>query len=97
MVFSMKYEPYKSLVILFVLSTILFIEAVSFLFCLPVAFIYGESPGCFIWSDPMTAACAAANSLGNTGPGLGTIGPMFNYSHMPDVSKLIFSFLMVIG
>ncbi len=39
------------LVILYILSTILFIEAVSFLFCLPVAFIYNESPDPFIWSS----------------------------------------------
>ncbi len=39
------------LVILYILSTILFIEAVSFLFCLPVAFIYDESTDPFLWSS----------------------------------------------
>ena len=42
------------LVILLMLSTILLIETVSFLFCLPVAFIYHESPWPFILSATIT-------------------------------------------
>lgn len=48
-------------------------------------------------SDPVTSATAVASSLGNVGPGLGTIGPMSNYAHLPQVSKLILSLLMIIG
>ncbi len=47
--------------------------------------------------DPVTAASAVGTSLGNTGPGLGAVGPMFTYSGMPAITKLIFSFLMIIG
>jgi trk system potassium uptake protein TrkH len=47
--------------------------------------------------DPVTAASAVASSLGNIGPGLGSVGPVFNYSHLPEISKLIFSLLMIIG
>ena len=48
-------------------------------------------------SDPVTAASSVAASLGNIGPGLGTVGPMSNYAHMPEISKLILSLLMIIG
>ncbi|MFH0843053.1 MAG: TrkH family potassium uptake protein [Bacteroidota bacterium] len=47
--------------------------------------------------DPVTAASGAATSLGNIGPGLGSIGPVYNYSHLPQITKLIFSLLMIIG
>ncbi|MDO9153105.1 MAG: potassium transporter TrkG [Paludibacter sp.] len=36
-------------------------------------------------------------SLSNVGPGLGSIGPLYNFSHLPDVSKWILSFSMLIG
>ncbi len=42
------------LVILRILSTILFLESVSYLLCLPVAHIYNESPYPFIWSSFIT-------------------------------------------
>jgi trk system potassium uptake protein TrkH len=46
------------LLILRILSTILFIETVSFLFCLPVSFIYKESPDPFIWSAAISLLLA---------------------------------------
>jgi len=47
--------------------------------------------------DVITAASAVAASLGNVGPGLGTVGPMSNYAHMPEITKLILSLLMIVG
>jgi trk system potassium uptake protein TrkH len=47
--------------------------------------------------DPVTAASAAASALGNVGPGLGSIGPMFNYSHLEWTTKLIVISLMIVG
>ena len=47
--------------------------------------------------DVVTASSAVAASLGNIGPGLGTVGPMSNYSHIPDITKLILSLLMIVG
>lgn len=35
--------------------------------------------------------------LGGVGPGLGSLGPMGNYAHIPDFTKWFFSFLMLIG
>ena len=36
-------------------------------------------------------------TLGGVGPGLGSLGPMGNYAHIPDFTKWFFSFLMLIG
>ncbi len=42
------------LLILRILSTVLLIETLSFLFCLPVVFMYNESPSPFLWSAAAT-------------------------------------------
>ncbi len=48
-------------------------------------------------TDPVTSASAVASSLGNIGPGIGFIGPLHNYAHMPEISKVFLSLLMIIG
>ena len=47
--------------------------------------------------DPVTAASAAAASLGNVGPALGTVGPLNNYAHLHEITKLVLSLIMIIG
>jgi len=47
--------------------------------------------------DPVTSAAAAAATLGNIGPALGSLGPMFNYAYLPDITKLILCALMITG
>jgi trk system potassium uptake protein TrkH len=69
----------------------------SFIILYLFIFLIGTIIIVIIGEDPVSAASAVAASLGNIGPGLGSIGPMLNYSQMPDISKLIFSFLMIIG
>jgi trk system potassium uptake protein TrkH len=48
-------------------------------------------------SDPLTSASATIACIGNTGPGFGMVGPMFNYSELPDFSKIVLSIVMIIG
>jgi trk system potassium uptake protein TrkH len=48
-------------------------------------------------TDPLTSASATAVSFGNIGPGLGSLGPMHNYSHLPGLSKIVLSLLMILG
>jgi trk system potassium uptake protein TrkH len=72
-------------------STISFVILYLFIFLVATVIIV------LIGTDPVTAASAVATSLGNAGPGLGSIGPMSNYSQFPDISKLIFGLLMIIG
>jgi trk system potassium uptake protein TrkH len=40
---------------------------------------------------------AALTSMGNVGPGLGSLGPSGNFSGISDFSKWYMSFLMLIG
>ncbi len=47
--------------------------------------------------DFITSAGAVATCLGNVGPGIGTVGPVNNFSHLPDIVKWILSFLMLLG
>jgi trk system potassium uptake protein TrkH len=48
--------------------------------------------------DFLTSASAAATSLSNVGPGLGTIiGPAGNFALLPDASKWLLCFGMLLG
>ncbi len=47
--------------------------------------------------DFMTAVGATATSLGNIGPGIGTVGPVDNFAHLPEAGKWVLSFLMLLG
>jgi trk system potassium uptake protein TrkH len=47
--------------------------------------------------DFMTSIGAVATCLGNIGPGIGTVGPVDNFAHLPDLSKWVLSFLMLLG
>ncbi len=47
--------------------------------------------------DFITAAGAVATCIGNVGPGIGTVGPVSNFAHLPDVAKWILSFYMLLG
>lgn len=40
---------------------------------------------------------AVVSAISNTGPGLGTVGPVGNFSGLPDFSKWILSFVMMTG
>lgn len=45
----------------------------------------------------LTAFSASVASVGNVGPGLGSVGPAENYAALPDSAKGILSLLMVTG
>lgn len=47
--------------------------------------------------DLDTSLGAVAATLGNIGPGIGGVGPVDNYSHIPAFGKWFLSFLMLIG
>ena len=48
--------------------------------------------------DFVTSISAAATSISNVGPGLGSIiGPNGNFSSLPDISKWILSLAMILG
>ena len=47
--------------------------------------------------DLGTSFGSVAATLGNIGPGIGLVGPMENYAHIPVFGKWFLSFLMLIG
>lgn len=47
--------------------------------------------------DMITAISSVAATLGNVGPGLGTVGPTDNYIHIPLLGKWLLSLCMLIG
>ena len=51
----------------------------------------------FLGLDFEAAIGAAASSLGNVGPAIGSLGPTENYAQLSGTAKLFCSFLMLIG
>jgi trk system potassium uptake protein len=47
--------------------------------------------------DPVTSASSVATCMAAIGPGLGNVGPTGNFAHLPELSKIILSLLMIIG
>lgn len=64
---------------------------------LVVASIPMEMPAGMEDQALITAATAVLATLNNIGPGLAAIGPYENYSFMPEATKLILSFFMILG
>jgi trk system potassium uptake protein TrkH len=69
----------------------------SFVFLYVFLFIAGTIIVVITGVDPITSASSVATCMAGIGPGLGTVGPMNNFAHMPDVSKIVLSLLMIIG
>jgi trk system potassium uptake protein TrkH len=60
-------------------------------------FVFGAVLLSLLGLDFFTAAGAAATCIGNVGPGMGVVGPVGNFANLPDISKWILSFFMLVG
>jgi trk system potassium uptake protein TrkH len=60
-------------------------------------FFFGVMAMAGVGLDIDTSIGAVAATLGNVGPGIGTVGPVENYSHIPFLGKWVLSFLMLVG
>ncbi len=60
-------------------------------------FLIGTIIIVFNGADPVTASSSVATCMAGIGPGLGTVGPMSNFAHMPGLSKIVLSLLMILG
>ena len=60
-------------------------------------FILSSLALAWLGHDALTAISAVAATLGNVGPGLGTVGPVDNYSHFSLTAKWICIFCMLVG
>jgi len=61
------------------------------------SFIFGVIVMSIIGLDLESAMGAVAATLGNVGPGIGSVGPMENYASIHDTGKWFLSFLMLLG
>jgi len=47
--------------------------------------------------DFVTSFAAIAAAIGNIGPGFGTVGPVENYAHLPQMGKWLLAWCMLLG
>jgi trk system potassium uptake protein TrkH len=73
------------------------ISILSFVVLYLFLFVIGTIIVVMTGVDPVTSASAVATCMAGIGPGLGTVGPMSNYAHLPELSKIVLSLLMIIG
>ena len=60
-------------------------------------FVFGSILLSLMGVDFESSIGAAATCIGNIGPGFGTVGPVANFGHLPDMAKWVLSFLMLLG
>ena len=73
------------------------VSIISFIMLYLVLFLIGTVILTISGSDPVTSASSVATCMAGIGPGLGTVGPMSNYSAIPDISKVVLSLVMITG
>ena len=73
-------------------------SVISFIYFYIIIFFFITASLSLSGLDFVTSVSAAATSISNVGPGLGSIiGPNGNFSQLPDISKWILSFGMILG
>jgi trk system potassium uptake protein TrkH len=60
-------------------------------------FVFGSIVLSLMGVDFISSVGAVATCLGNVGPGIGTVGPVANFNHLPELAKWLLSFLMLLG
>mgnify|MGYP005990079017 CR=1 FL=1 len=69
----------------------------SFFIIYMFIFIVSSTVLTFLGLDFVSALGAAASSLGNIGPAIGSVSPVDNFHHLSDSAKWFCAFLMLIG
>jgi trk system potassium uptake protein TrkH len=62
-----------------------------------LVFLIGSVSLILIGIDGETASSSVATCMAGIGPGIGSVGPASNFAHLPDLGKMILSFLMLVG
>ncbi len=68
-----------------------------FLLIFLMTFLLGSLAVVSLGMDFLSGIGAVATSLGNVGPGIGSVGPVDNFGHVPMAAKWVLSFLMLLG
>ncbi|MBN2357505.1 TrkH family potassium uptake protein [candidate division KSB1 bacterium] len=69
----------------------------AFFFIYMIIFAGGSVCMALLGLDTVTAIASVAATLGNIGPGLGNVGPVDHYAHVPVMGKWLLSFFMLLG
>lgn len=69
----------------------------SFIAIYFIIFLFGSLLLALLGIDGATAVSSVATCMAGIGPGIGTVGPASNFAHLPELGKLILSFLMLVG
>ncbi|OFX35419.1 MAG: hypothetical protein A2W90_15510 [Bacteroidetes bacterium GWF2_42_66] len=69
----------------------------SFIVVYLLVFLAGSVLLVLMGIDGGTASSSVATCMAGIGPGIGTVGPVSNFAHLPDSGKLLLSFLMLLG
>ncbi len=72
-------------------------ESVAFFILYQSIFLFSTLAVIALGLDFITGFSGVAATLGNVGPGLAKVGPILNFSPMPDLVKIIFTFDMYVG
>lgn len=62
-----------------------------------IVFIAGSIALVFSGVDLQSSLGSAATCMAGIGPGLGTVGPVSNFAHLPELAKHILILLMILG
>lgn len=62
-----------------------------------ISFTAGTLVMVMLGLDLATASSSVATCMANIGPGVYSIGPAGNFAHIPEMGKLMLSFIMVLG
>jgi trk system potassium uptake protein TrkH len=62
-----------------------------------IIFFTGTGLLAMLGADLATAGSSVATCMAGIGPGIGTVGPVSNFAHLPGMSKIILAILMIIG
>ncbi|MBQ9734171.1 MAG: TrkH family potassium uptake protein, partial [Clostridia bacterium] len=69
-----------------------FLVAYVFVFVISVGLVSVDGQ-----NDIVTCVTAVMTALSNVGPGLAAVGPVSNFAHLSDLSKIVLSFDMLAG
>lgn len=72
-------------------------NVISFFIIYMLIFVVSSVILTFFNLDFISALGAAASSLGNIGPAIGSVSPVNNFAHLSNSAKLFCAFLMLIG
>jgi trk system potassium uptake protein len=73
------------------------ISIISFVVLYLFIFVLGTMVVVITGVDPLTASSSVATCMAGIGPGFGSVGPLCNFAHLPEFTKVLLSLLMILG